>query len=100
MKQLLEDYQRRLKTINEMIDNKDSGSINDIQRTERFKTKAECYRTFITELEREIEQGDTEVLGVLLTAQDTLKKLNVNAVCDNTLNLVTNEINKHLSFVK
>jgi len=35
-----------------------------------------------------------ELLQALLTAQDTLIKLNVNSICDNTLLLVTNAIKK------
>lgn len=52
MKQLLEDYQRRLETINKMIENlkfKDDANPDYI----RLTTKASCYRTFIIELERE-----------------------------------------------
>jgi hypothetical protein len=41
MKQLIEDYKRRLDTINQMIENfKSNGSINDIRKDERLKTKA------------------------------------------------------------
>ena len=45
MEQLLEDYQKRLKTINKSLEHS-----NGI----RLLTKASCYRTFISELEREI----------------------------------------------
>ncbi len=54
MKQLIEDYKRRLDTINQMIENfKSNGSINDIRKDERLKTKAAEFRTFIAEMERE-----------------------------------------------
>ena len=48
MKILLEDYERRLKTV--MNEIRKGG--NDITLT-RLGTKASCYRTFITELRRE-----------------------------------------------
>lgn len=53
MKQLIEDYKRRLKNINEMIiDFKGgNGSENDIKKLVRLTTKASEYRTFIVELE-------------------------------------------------
>lgn len=57
MEILLEDYKRRLKTAMDLI--KKGG--NDITLT-RLGTKASCYRTFISELEREVkirnEQND------------------------------------------
>lgn len=53
--QLLEDYQRRLNTLNTRIEDL------SIKRPEgaamqRYKTKASCYRTFIAELERELKK--------------------------------------------
>jgi len=60
VKELLEDYQRRLKTINAEIDN--ISNKNDSNPTyARLCVKASCYRTFITELEKipvEIEKVD------------------------------------------
>ena len=50
MKTLLEDYKRRLKTITKEI----AKGGNCITLT-RLGTKASCYRTFITELERELK---------------------------------------------
>jgi hypothetical protein len=53
MKQLIEDYQRRLDTANELLKEfKSNGSINDIKKEERLTTKASEYRTIIVELER------------------------------------------------
>lgn len=49
MKELLEDYRRRLKTVNEMIANTKA---DDSITLERLNTKAGDYRTFIVELER------------------------------------------------
>jgi hypothetical protein len=52
MKTLLEDYQRRLKIVTDEI--KKGG--NDLTLN-RLATKAGCYRTFITELQRELAQN-------------------------------------------
>ncbi len=55
MKQLLEDYQRRLVTIEKLIaKNTNNGSISDVQRATRLQTKAGEFRSIITELEREM----------------------------------------------
>lgn len=55
MEILLEDYKRRFETLNELIGNTgNNGSINDVKKMERLRTKAGCYRTFIVELEREM----------------------------------------------
>ena len=51
MDTLLEDYKRRLKTANEMIEGlrfKDDANPDYI----RLTTKSSCYRTIISELER------------------------------------------------
>ena len=54
MEQLLEDYKRRLETIEKMI----SELVSDCPDTTyiRYHTKKECYRAFISELEREISK--------------------------------------------
>lgn len=44
---LIDDYQRRIKTINHMIE-----KTCDVVTLLRLETKASCYRTFIVELER------------------------------------------------
>jgi len=51
MKQLLEDYRRRLKTLNEEL----KITINeatDLSKITRLTIKRGCYRTFISELEQ------------------------------------------------
>ncbi len=53
METLLEDYKRRLKTITNMI-NDLSHTEENVDTHKRLQTKKECYRTFISELEREI----------------------------------------------
>ena len=55
MKQLIEDYKRRLQNVKELLIEQslnDNGSENNIKRHERLATKASEYRTFIAELER------------------------------------------------
>ena len=67
MKQLIEDYKRRLKTINESIvdfKSDNTGSINDIRKLERLTTKASEYRTFIADLERLNVQPDTKEVKI------------------------------------
>ncbi len=77
MKQLIEDYKRRLGTAEEMIaTTKDSGSRNDIAKMERLKTKAANYRTFITEMERVLngksneEKNDTRIKEEVVNLKD------------------------------
>ena len=54
MKQLLEDYQSRYKNVTHILENlKNTGSENDIKRTERLKTQCSCFRVIIAELEKE-----------------------------------------------
>lgn len=50
METLLEDYRRRLKTANEML--KETDRISNPIKYVRIETKASCYRTIISELER------------------------------------------------
>ena len=51
MKQLLEDYKRKLATINQMIEGLEFQDINT-DTVKRYRTKASCYKTFISELEK------------------------------------------------
>ena len=61
MKQLIEDYKRRLKNIHEMMKEfKSNGSVNDLKKEERLITKANEYKTFIVDLER-IERNVQDV---------------------------------------
>lgn len=63
MKTLLEDYQRKLATAEELIKTtKDTGSRNDIAKMARLNTKASEYRAFIVDIERAIkrEEGEAE----------------------------------------
>lgn len=56
MKELLEDYKRKLKTVERVIIElrfKDDANPNYI----RLKTKQYCYRAFINELERELKNN-------------------------------------------
>ena len=57
MKQLIEDYKRRLKTVGEIIDTtSNTGSINDQKKLERLMTKQGMINTIIAELEREYNE--------------------------------------------
>lgn len=49
--QLIEDYERRLKTVLEEIK---PLKLSEELKEERLNTKASCYRTFIAELRREL----------------------------------------------
>jgi len=77
--ELINDYKRRLETVNKMISEfKSNGSIIDTLKDERLKTKASEYRTIIAELERDgvsfaeelidaindIQQGGINTTGV------------------------------------
>jgi len=53
MKQLIEDYKRRLASAQEMLDNtKDTGSIDNVKKIQRLKTFTGEYRAVITDLEK------------------------------------------------
>jgi hypothetical protein len=53
MKELIDDYRRRLRTISTMLDNEEeSGKNADLLTLERLKTKKGCFNTILTELER------------------------------------------------
>lgn len=57
IQQLIEDYQRRLKNTNGLIDDEKIFGIDDVTR-KRLQGKAESYRTFISELEKIINNND------------------------------------------
>lgn len=66
MKTLLEDYKRKLKNINELIEkNTSNGSIVHQRREERLNTKAAEYRTFIVDIERAIEREKESTIEML-----------------------------------
>jgi hypothetical protein len=68
MKQLIEDYQRRLITAEEMLaEFKSNGSINDIKKGERLLTKASEYRAFIAEMTRTITSRNTDYFKIVPT---------------------------------
>jgi hypothetical protein len=71
MKTLIEDYERRLKSVEDMLNNfKSSGSINDIRKDERLKTKASEYRTLIAELRRDSKVIAEEVVEAVAQTID------------------------------
>ncbi len=60
MKQLIDDYNKRIETLEtELSHFKSTGSINDVKKVERLTTKKFEYKTFIAELER--IQRDSEI---------------------------------------
>jgi hypothetical protein len=59
MKILLDDYQRKLKSINELIDkNTNNGGMHDMLRKERLLTTSATYRAIIVEIEQAIEREE------------------------------------------
>lgn len=56
MKELLADYERRLETVKNMIADLEMYKTLSV-KAYRLKTKASCYRTFITELKRKINES-------------------------------------------
>lgn len=56
MKQLLEDYKRRLETITIEIGTKFKHNCPDNPDYVRYRTKQSCYKTLIAEIERELEK--------------------------------------------
>jgi hypothetical protein len=72
MKELIEDYQRRLATITETIKTtSDTGSRNDIAKMARLNAKASEYRTFIAELERSYRNYIKEHMDELVENYNT-----------------------------
>lgn len=55
IKQLLEDYRRKLNTISKMIEELPHNCPDNHTRI-RYRTKASCYSTFIVELERALKE--------------------------------------------
>lgn len=56
LEQLLEDYKKRLETINKIVKEKPFDFDFDSERKVRLTTKSSCYRQFITELEKTIKE--------------------------------------------
>jgi len=48
MNELIEDYQRKISSVKELLKNKD----NDEETITRLKIKVGCYRSFLTDLKR------------------------------------------------
>ena len=69
MKEIVDDYKRRLETITETIETtSDTGSKNDIAKMARLKAKQAEYRTIIAELERSYRQYVTNKMDPLIAA--------------------------------
>lgn len=66
METLLEDYKRKLKSVNELISKQRSnGSIVHQRREERLNTKASEYRAFIVDIERSMARTLNEAKATL-----------------------------------
>ncbi len=48
MNELIEDYQRKINSVNELLKNQ----VNDEETINRLKIKVGCYRSFLTDLNR------------------------------------------------
>lgn len=67
MKELIEDYQRRLKTVQETIKPLEGGeSRAQVELHNRLNTKASEYRTFIAELQRSYYNYINQRMGDLI----------------------------------
>lgn len=75
MKTLIEDYERRLKSVEDILHNfKSSGSVNDIRKDERLKTKASEYRTIIAELKRDSKVIAEEIVKSIAHTIDRVQQ--------------------------
>jgi hypothetical protein len=78
MKELLEDYKRRLTTAETMLKEfKSNGSEHDIRKQERLTTKTSEYRTIIAEIERVINSHENTIkqmveLGLIKKVENTV----------------------------
>lgn len=55
MKELIKDYERRLKTVNAKLE-EDDGDFTNFITTTKLATQASCYIAFIIELKRELNE--------------------------------------------
>jgi|TARA_R110001606_G_scaffold243866_2_gene391697 hypothetical protein len=62
MNELIEDYQRKINSVNELLKNKD----NDKETINRLKIKVGCYRSFLTDLNRAFNIDDVSKQRELL----------------------------------
>lgn len=72
MKQLLEDYRRRLKTLNEEL-RITIDEATDTTKINRLVIKRGCYRTFISELER-IVPADKPIDPKIIAEENRVKE--------------------------
>lgn len=54
MEELINDYERKIKAVNELLEQQ-----NDIVAIKRLETKRGCYRAFIVDLKRAMADADT-----------------------------------------
>lgn len=88
MKQLIEDYKKKIETLaNDLRLYKSTGSINDIKKVERLTTKLFEYRAFVIDLERierNVQPDETPKLVSLIdfTTLRTQKKTLIEIIDD------------------
>lgn len=61
MEDLINDYERKIKAVNELLEQQ-----NDIVAIKRLETKRECYRAFIVDLKRAMADTSNENSGLHL----------------------------------
>ena len=71
MDELIEDYQRKINTINELL----KYSSNSEETISRLKIKAGCYRSFLTDLKRASDTND--VLHFVIERLKSLRSFDV-----------------------
>lgn len=58
MKDVIDDYDRKIKAINELLNENNSD-----ETVKRLKIKAGCYRSFIVDIKRSLSDSDNEVIS-------------------------------------
>ncbi|MFA5366310.1 MAG: hypothetical protein WC333_00105 [Dehalococcoidia bacterium] len=88
MKELIDDYRRKLRLISKMLDNEEgSGKNANLLTLERLKTKKGCYNATLTELERlekKIESNEENTAYVVYNTE-TKKYYRMGTVFVNSL---------------
>ena len=77
MNDLIEDYQRKINSVNELLKNKD----NDEETINRLKIKVGCYRSFLTDLKRALNIDP--VMSTLRVCATGCNGIVVRGVCNN-----------------
>ena len=76
--ELIEDYQRKINSVNELLKNKD----NDKETINRLKIKAGCYRSFLTDLNRALNIDDVSKCSVCDSPPIEVERVLDNEIVD------------------